>query len=231
MTEPAMTSLTTLVVPGYHGSGKGHWQSWIEQRLQHCQRVQQDWEHPILAYWAQNIRCAIDEAPGPVWLIAHSFGCLATVAAASDRPQKIAGLMLVAPASPERFTPGGAMLEGESKQVENVRDLLPAARLPFPSLMIASTNDPFMPHAGAQALAIQWGSDFVTLENAGHINIASGFGPWPEGLEMFRQFQRSQNPDELALRGQNDHPSTLAMRGRGSYVARIRHITRRHFGY
>ena len=41
-------------------------------------------------------RDAIDRAPGPVWLVAHSFGCLASVVAAADRPERVAGLMLVA---------------------------------------------------------------------------------------------------------------------------------------
>jgi pimeloyl-ACP methyl ester carboxylesterase len=61
----------------------------------------------VLPHWDQAVRDGIDQAPGPVWLVAHSFGCLAAVLAASSRPERVAGLMLVAPADPERFTPQG----------------------------------------------------------------------------------------------------------------------------
>ena len=38
--------------------------------------------------------------------------------------------------------------------------------------------------AGAYARA--WGYEFVRLQNAGHINIESGFGPWPLGLALLQ---------------------------------------------
>ena len=38
-----------------------------------------------------------------VWLVAHSYGCLASVVAAADRPERVAGLLLVAPPEPDRF--------------------------------------------------------------------------------------------------------------------------------
>ena len=226
-----MTDLTTLIIPGYHGSGKGHWQTWFEKRIPGAKRVEQEWEKPILAYWAQNIRQAIDDADGAVWLVAHSFGCLASVAASLDRARKVAGMMLVAPANPELFTPGGIRQENESALHENVRALLPSSALPFPCLIITSTDDPWMPHDKAQMMAECWGSRFITLGAAGHINIDSGFGSWPEGLQIFKEFQHSQTLDELEARRNNDDAAALITRGRGGYMARIRHITRRHFGY
>lgn len=222
-----MTYLTTLIIPGYHGSGDEHWQTWIEQRIDGAKRVEQDWDKPILAYWAQNIRRAIDAADGAVWLIAHSFGCLASVAASADRFGKIAGLMLVAPANTSRFTPGGVIQEESDNRHESVHDLLPASILPFATLLIASTDDPWMPHAEARRVAESWGSRFISIGAAGHINAASGYGPWPEGLQIFRQLQESVNPDDL----ENSAPRGATLRGRSGYLARIRHVTRRHFGY
>lgn len=225
-----MTNLTTLIVPGYHGSGKGHWQTWFEKQIPNAMRVMQEWDKPILANWAQNIRRAIDEEDGRVWLIAHSFGCLASVPASADRGRKIAGLMLVAPANPELFTPLGVRKESEGASIESVRSLLPASSLSFPTVVIASTNDPWMPHIRAQMFAERWGSTFITLPAAGHINIESGFGRWPEGLQIFRRFQEASLKGESEKTANDEEPTVIARR-RGGYVARIRHITRRHFGY
>jgi uncharacterized protein len=225
-----MTNMTTLIIPGYQGSGKGHWQTWFEKQVPNTVRVEQEWDKPILARWAQNVRRAIDAAEGPVWLVAHSFGCLAAVPAAADCADRIAGVMMVAPANPDLFTPLGIRKESESSSVENIRNLVPTFILPFASMVIASTDDPWMPYGKSQMLSEQWGSRFITLSSAGHINIASGFGAWPEGLEIFRQFQADCRADELVNIRKPGSPAVIT-RGRGGYVARIRHITRRHIGY
>ena len=97
---------TVLIVPGFHGSGPDHWQSWLERQLPESRRVSGiDWEAPVLARWAAEVRREIDAAASAVWLVAHSFGCLASVVAAADRPEKVAGALLVAPADPARFRP------------------------------------------------------------------------------------------------------------------------------
>lgn len=61
---------------------------------------------------------------------------------------------------------------------------VPYARLPFRSIVVASTNDPYCPVRLAGAYARSWGSAFVKLADAGHINVASGFGEWPQGLDL-----------------------------------------------
>jgi len=216
--------MATLIIPGYLGSGKGHWQTWMQDRIPGARRVEQDWDTPILANWALNIRRAIDEAGDPVWLIAHSFGCLASIAASSDRVSKVAGVMMVAPANPDLFTLGGFRRQESRPRSGSLYDLLPASELPFRSLIIASKDDPVLPYMKARILAAQWGSKLLTLESAGHINIASGFGPWPQGLDAFYQFQQSQACNPL--------PGTFRKKlGRSGCVARIRHLTRRHLGY
>ena len=67
-------ALTTLIIPGFQGSEPAHWQSWFQSKLENTYRVQQNWDEPILAHWAENIRNAIDKCNGKVWIIAHSFG-------------------------------------------------------------------------------------------------------------------------------------------------------------
>ncbi|MDR1890064.1 MAG: alpha/beta hydrolase [Zoogloeaceae bacterium] len=164
-----------LIVPGLHNSGPDHWQTWLEKLLPRVRRVQQaDWEAPRLPVWADVVRQALQETDVPLWIIAHSFGCLASVAAARAFPHKVRGALLVAPANPERFRIPAHELAGA---------------LPFPTRLIASANDPWMPLDSACRWAETWGSDFIDVGCLGHINTESGHGPWPAALEHLRELQ------------------------------------------
>ncbi len=100
-----MNKTTVLVVPGYHGSGPDHWQSWLETRLPEARRVSGiDWEQPVLADWALAIRDDIDRANGAVWIVAHSFGCLASIVAIADRGESVAGAWLGGPAGTDHIS-------------------------------------------------------------------------------------------------------------------------------
>ncbi|CAM3196409.1 RBBP9/YdeN family alpha/beta hydrolase [Cupriavidus taiwanensis] len=166
--------LQVLTVPGLHGSGPGHWQSRWEQQFPDWQRVEQhDWSRPSLPLWAERVsegvmRARRVAARGAV-LVAHSFGCLATLRQAALDPVGIAGALLVAPADPDKF---------------GVAALLPAYRLPFPTILAASRNDPWMPQRTAFSWGTLWGSELVDVGHLGHINADSGLGEWPEGLAL-----------------------------------------------
>jgi len=167
-----------LIVPGLHGSGPAHWQSWFEQKLQNTIRVEQnDWTEAYLPRWAGAVRHELAKTNGHVWIIAHSFGCLAAAHAAADYRDKVAGIMFVAPADPDKF---------------GVSSVLPSERLDFPSVVVASSTDPWMRLTRAAYWADIWGSRLINIGNAGHINIDSGFGPWQEGLDIFEQLRRTQ---------------------------------------
>ncbi|MDP5239429.1 alpha/beta hydrolase [Uliginosibacterium sp. 31-16] len=168
-----------LIVPGLYSSGASHWQSWFEQKLPNTFRVEQDdWSDPYLPRWAGAIRHELDRAKGHVWIIAHSFGCLAAAHASTDHRDKVAGVMFVAPADPDKF---------------EVTNVLPAERLGFPSVVVASSTDPWMRLTTAAYWADLWGSRLISIGNAGHINVDSGFGPWPDGLAIFEQLRRTQS--------------------------------------
>lgn len=168
-----------LIVPGLNGSGPTHWQSWFEQKLSNTVRIEQsDWSDPYLPRWAGAVRQELDRSKGHAWIIAHSFGCLAAAHAAADYRDKVAGVMFVAPADPEKF---------------QVTSVLPQERLGFPSVVVASSNDPWMRLTHAAYWADIWGSRLINIGNAGHINVDSGHGPWPEGLEIFEQLRRTQS--------------------------------------
>jgi uncharacterized protein len=176
-------SAQTLILPGLHGSSDDHWQTWMERRIHGAVRVEQrDWSDAKLDEWVAVAARAIDESPSPVWLIAHSFGCLVAAALSSVCGQRILGALLVAPANPERFSDNG--LE-PTKSIRSIAPKLPQTALDFPSVLIASTNDPWMRLTTASVWADRWGSHFVNLGAVGHINPASGFGAWPDGLALF----------------------------------------------
>lgn len=171
-----------LIVPGWSGSGPDHWQSRWEARLPTAQRLEQeDWYKPERDAWANRIVAAVRAATRPVVIVAHSAGVSAVAHAAEHlKPGEVAGAFLVAPASEraKRAIPG----MGE--------DFIPHRRekLPFPSVLIASTTDPYCSHDEAKALAEAWGSEFVDAGDGGHLNSESGHGPWPDGLLRFASF-------------------------------------------
>lgn len=213
-----------IIVPGYRGSGPAHWQTWLEAQRSDARRVTGiDWEAPILARWAGNVRQQIDDAPTPVLLVAHSFGCLASVVAAADRPDKVAGLLLVAPADPQRFSPLGLRHSGEGPTVESVADSLPDKPLGCCSLLVASDDDPWMRASQAQTWAETWGSRFLNIGSAGHINAESGFGPWPQALELLESLRTAGGNHPLGGIG----TQARARRGRYGALAKLRHTTRR----
>ncbi len=105
---------------------------------------------------------------------AHSLGCIATTHLPAEAVACIHGALLVAPADPERR---GVLADFAP---------VPYQPLPYRSILVASANDPYCPVRTAGAYARAWGSEFVRLQNAGHINVDAGFGPWPLGLALLQ---------------------------------------------
>ncbi|MEK4032923.1 alpha/beta fold hydrolase [Methylocystis sp. IM3] len=170
-----------LIIPGYLDSGPDHWQSRWEKKLSTARRVvQRDFAHPDRAEWVEAIRRDILASEQPAVLVAHSLGVVAALHAAQQLRSKIAGAFLVAPPSEEVIREMPAVDAGFLP--------LPRARLPFPSVMVGSSNDPYAEASFARKLAADVGARFIDAGPAGHINEASGHGPWPEGSLAFAHF-------------------------------------------
>lgn len=167
--------VSIVIVPGWRDSGPGHWQSLWAQRLPGARRVvQDDWITPVRHAWVSQIEKTVLEAEHPVVIVAHSLGCIATTHMRAEVAARVTGALLVAPADPERR----AILSDFAP--------VPYAALPYRSVVVASSNDPYCPIRLAGAYARAWGSEFVRLQNAGHINIDSGHGEWPLGLALLQ---------------------------------------------
>ncbi|MFZ4651970.1 MAG: RBBP9/YdeN family alpha/beta hydrolase [Rubrivivax sp.] len=182
-----------LVVPGLHGSGSDHWQSWLQRRTPGSRRVEQsDWGTPDLEAWVARLRHTLQaEPPGPWIAAAHSFGCLALVqhllSPEVDAERPVVAALLVAPASPWRFG-----LEAQLMRRVTRAELT----------VLASSNDPWLPTEAALGWAHAWGARLTDLGDAGHVNAASGHGPWPPVLQ---QLERLRQRWQAAKRGRPEY--------------------------
>lgn len=115
--------------------------------------------------------------PEPAVLVAHSLGChlVAAWAGHSRHTSRVKAALLVAPPDTEH--------QDMPPNLFNWRPIV-RRRLPFASIAVVSTNDPFCAHDRAHAMASDWGSDLVSIGERGHINDESGLGAWPEGIAL-----------------------------------------------
>ena len=178
-----MTSTSIIIVPGWRDSGPGHWQTLWAERLPQARRVvQDDWHTPTRSAWVARLEETVLEQPGPVVIVAHSLGCITTAHMKPEVAARVSGALLVAPADPERR----AVLSDFAP--------VPYAALPYRSILVASSNDPYCPIRLAGAYARAWGSEFVRLQNAGHINVDSGHGEWPLGRALLQSLTEVEWP-------------------------------------
>jgi uncharacterized protein len=175
-----------LILPGLGDSGPQHWQTLWQRSDPRMRRVEQhDWQAPRLDAWCETLERAVGASAEPTFLVAHSLGC-ALVAhwSARTRTRCVRGALLVAPADVEspRHTPDCA------------RNFAPLPRdsLGFPSVLVASRDDPYMSFARARALASAWGAQLVDAGARGHLNAESGLGTWPEGFSLLRGLSFAQ---------------------------------------
>lgn len=170
----------TVIVPGVGGSEHEHWQSWLQRQLMSCSRVEQnDWNLPILQNWISAFLETVQSTSTPVQIVAHSFGCLTSIAALNQYPElthRIKKMVLVAPANPERFGESGFARDS----AKNYKDYFHSLKLNVPTEMLISENDPWLSFNDAKELAYAWKTQPINLGQVGHVNVASGFGPFPE---------------------------------------------------
>ena len=167
---------TVLTVPGIGNSGPQHWQSLWEARHVAFVRVQQrDWDNPVLTQWLVPLEKAVRSAPLPVFIAAHSLGCLLVAHWLAQTSVEVCGALLVAVPDPagENFPAQAAGFEAP-----------PLVRLPCPTTVVASADDPYADMAFARRCAQAWGSRLINVGKAGHINAGSGLGQWEQGKQL-----------------------------------------------
>jgi predicted alpha/beta hydrolase family esterase len=174
---------SALVLPGLYDSGPGHWQSqWEALHLGFVRVVQEDWIAPRIGDWVETLDRAIARTTDAPVLVAHSAACALVAHWAARTERRVKGALLVAPADPE----AASFPAGPSGFAP-----LPIARLAFPSIVVASRDDPYVSIARARRFAQSWGSRFVDAGEAGHLNSDSGLRAWPSGFALLRELRGS----------------------------------------
>lgn len=189
------SAVDILIVPGWQDSGHDHWQTRWEKSLKTARRVvQADWDHPTVEVWGDQIAKFAAGATKPVVVVAHSLGVPAVVLAADKlKVRGVIGAFLVAPADLDfsHFWPDTGGRRWPPATGDGGYSNMPTNRLPFPGHVVVANNDLYCSYTRAQHLAAKWGATLSDAGESGHINVASGHGPWPEGVLQFGQFLRS----------------------------------------
>lgn len=177
---------TVLIVPGLRDHVEEHWQTILERKLPKAASVP-PLEHDKLSCAArvEALQQAIARIDGPIVLVAHSGGVMIAVHWAQRYDRPIQGALLAAPADLETPLPAGY------PTLDALRDNgwlpIPRTRLPFPSIVAASSNDPLAAYDRVRQYADDWGSAVVDVGAVGHLNPAAGFGEWPQAEELIRR--------------------------------------------
>lgn len=173
-----MSQATVLIVPGLRDHVAQHWQTLLAARLPRVVEVPpMGRENLDCAARVEAIERAAQSVQGPLLIVAHSGGCVMVAHWAQRTRREVMGALLATPPDFEQPLPAGY------PSLEELRAggwlPLPRTALPFPSIVAASQNDPLASYARVAELARDWNSRVVDLGEVGHLNPASGYGPWP----------------------------------------------------
>ncbi|WP_406863597.1 alpha/beta fold hydrolase [Streptomyces sp. HUAS MG47] len=186
-----------VIVPGLRDHVEEHWQTVLADRLTAAGRTVRTVPPLTEDRLSREARVAaldevVAETAGPVVLVAHSAGVITTVHWSRRSPveqAQVRGALLVTPPDFERPLPEGY----PTPEVLDKNGWTPVPRtpLPFPSIVAASSNDPLGSVESVSALARTWGGRLVELGEVGHLNPASGYGPWPRAEELLRELEHA----------------------------------------
>ena len=169
---------TVLIVPGLRDEVAQHWQTLLAPQLPRVLAVPPMGRDDLdCGKRVQAIEETARQADGPLIVVAHSGGCIMVAHWAHTTKCRVQGALLAAP--PDFETPMPEGYPGIDALQAGGWLPVPRRTLPFRSIVGASRNDPLGSYFRVSALARDWGSELVDLGEVGHLNPASGFGPWP----------------------------------------------------
>ena len=170
---------SVFMLPGLYNSGPLHWQTHWENEYGFTRVIQQDWETPVCEDWISTIDNTITKHdPSEVVLVAHSLSCCTVVHWFNKYKRIIRGALLVAPSDVDApaYPPGTTGFMP-----------MPLTKLPFKTIVAASSNDEYVSMTRAQQFADAWDSKLVNMGDYGHINSASDLGLWPKGYILLKE--------------------------------------------
>ena len=185
---------TVLIVPGLRDQVDVHWQTLLAADLQAQGRK----VRTVPPMGRADLDCATKVAAiereaqaieGPLILVAHSGGCVMVAHWARQSRRAVHGALMAAPPDFEEAMPEGYPTLEELRAGGWLP--VPRERLPFPSIVAASRNDPLGAFDSIAQLAEGWGSRLVDLGEVGHLNPASGFGEWRRAEQFIDELAAS----------------------------------------
>lgn len=175
-----MRAATTLILPGYGDSGPQHWQSLWAAEAGFVRLTSVSFDRPQQHRWVEAIDALVARSGPDVVLVAHSLACLAVAAWSSSLSslslqRRVRGALLVAPPDPT-----GSLFP------LSIEGFNPPSRapLPFPAVVVGSSNDVYASLSFQADLAAAWGARFVDAGPRGHLNADSALGDWAEGRAL-----------------------------------------------
>ncbi|MFB7256199.1 RBBP9/YdeN family alpha/beta hydrolase [Streptomyces nojiriensis] len=183
---------TIVIVPGMREHVEDHWQTIVARRLGDAGRTVRT-VPPLVrdrlsrAAHVTNVVDVMAQITGPVLIVAHSAGVMTTVQWARRHDADVRGALLATPPDFETPLPDGYPTPDELARYGWTP--VPRKPLPFPSIVAASANDPLGSPERVAGLARDWGSSLVEIGRVGHLNPASGHGPWSRAEELIEALE------------------------------------------
>lgn len=169
-----------IILPGIGGSGETHWQTHWERADPGATRFRPgDWNEPDLQDWIAALDRAVAATASPPVLVAHSLACLLVAHWQRVSNLPAAGAFLVAVPDP-----WSTAFPAKAAAFAHV----PQGAFRFPSMIVASSDDPYGSIEYARSRAAQWGSRLIEAGALGHINGRSGLGDWAFGMALLSAF-------------------------------------------
>ena len=183
-----------VILHGLDGSPAGHWQIWLAAELKGrgCKVLAPDLSHksrPDLGEWLGELHHILKSAGRGAVVVAHSLGALSWLYYAS-KPEavRVSRVLLVAP-------PGGCDIDQTGRVLGRTRLRFDRRRIHAAAdqvLLVGSGNDPLCAESFITEYALPLALPFLKLsDEARHVNIESGYGPWPFALEWCLQTEEN----------------------------------------
>jgi predicted alpha/beta hydrolase family esterase len=170
---------TVLIVHGLGGSGPGHWQSWLWQRL--LERGVEvsypdlpDPDDPKLEAWLSVLEEELTRlGPDGLVVACHSLGAVSWLHLAARTDRRLAErVVLVAPPS------AGAGVTEIAGFVPAPLEAGAVARAAISTRLVCSdSGDPYRPEG--PELFEPLGVPIDVIPGSGHLNTDAGYGEWP----------------------------------------------------
>jgi predicted alpha/beta hydrolase family esterase len=195
--EHPLAAPLVLLLPDLDSDGPAYWQrQWAASRNDASIIDVGSSHRPDRNTWITRIDHATRCAGAPILLVGHGAGALAiawwAVLCAQENESTVIGALLIGPSDPAVAAYGDRL--GSFAP-------LPQTVLPFPSLVVASEDDPALPVDRAFSMARQWGSGFARFGDCGHFG-ADSLGDWQQGEQLLDAFIDLIEPGRPAPQGQ-----------------------------